>query len=764
MINRRKSVLTSAFFVISSLLICSSVASADILEWIGPNGTASPWETDANWYPFSGSSREPNNLDTARLYNELGLGFTDSDVTVSSTTATCQKLQMKWKITKLTILTGGKLTTTGSVEMYQGVSSQLDIQAEATMDACTKTNIDTAIFRLSSGSSATGTETVNVWGTLNIISLNPTNGTSDLQICNYPGSTGTGTMNIYSTGLVNVDTYTIGSSGTGRIYISEGGEMTIAGDATEQVNVDIATGKIAGVGVNVTASYNSGENKTHVTAGGSIPAPPEAPASITYPDSNDTGHYTVSWPSSSGAIAYQLERSNNGGASWSQVYSGASLSYAENVVDGSYRYRVRAGNGGGFGAWRTGTSDCVVALSTPPLPPESITYPASSNSGEYTVSWASGSGAASYQLERSSNSGGSWGQIYSGANLSYSEDVNNGSYRYRVKASNAAGSSDWTTGTFDCVVFIPQVSMYFSAGTAAGWNFYDIATNISGGDTVDLGDLSVLAQHWLDNSCGDPNQWCSGADIDAGGDVDFVDYALLAKDWGAEAAQNVLMQTIYGTAQDSSGTITANAYRVLQYLKGLAMAFKVPADTALDRGIFKCFGATSGTWKPGQILYVHIYNVTGMNYLSYSSHPTITRAAPGGVGNQPIFDYTLVSPDPVPYHNEPDIPTRQYADLIINFGPLSVTAGEYFITFDREDLPSPNSSSWGCFVRSGEVGGEFANMGKYPDGTPLPKAATVTTSSTTGNTYYYQLYDSEIETYDAFSYLFAFQITTTDGQ
>ena len=104
-------------------------------------GRLQPWETGANWYDLgNGGHRVPTNTDIARVYNALGLGFTNSNVTVSSTTAICQKLQMRYLTTKLTVLTGGKLTTTGSVEMYQGDSSQLDIQAGATMDACTRAN------------------------------------------------------------------------------------------------------------------------------------------------------------------------------------------------------------------------------------------------------------------------------------------------------------------------------------------------------------------------------------------------------------------------------------------------------------------------------------------------------------------------------------------------------------------------------------------------------------------------------------------------
>ena len=346
---------------------CGGGGGGAILEWIGPNGTASPWETVANWIDLdTGAHRVPTNADTARLYNALeGYNFTDSNVTVSSTTAICLKLQMRYLITKLTILTGGKLTTTGSVEMYLGTSGQLDIQSGATLDACTKANTTTATFKLANDAATTCPDTVNVWGTLNVVSLTPANGTSDLQICNVSGGTGTGTINIYSTGVVNTDAYTIGSYGTGRIYVSAGGTMNIAGNVTTQVNADISAGKIAGAGgATVSCTYNAGDGKTHITATGGGGSPPPVPASITYPASSGTGQYTVSWASSTGATSYQLQRSSNGGGSWSgDIYSGANTSYAENVGNGSYRYRVKATNTYGSSAYRTGTTDCVVFIS-----------------------------------------------------------------------------------------------------------------------------------------------------------------------------------------------------------------------------------------------------------------------------------------------------------------------------------------------------------------------------------------------------------------
>jgi photosystem II stability/assembly factor-like uncharacterized protein len=161
----------------------------------------------------------------------------------------------------------------------------------------------------------------------------------------------------------------------------------------------------------------------------------------------------VSWASSTGATFYRLQRSNDAGSTWAQIYLGANLTYSENVSNGSYRYRVRASNTAGTSSWRTGTTNCVVLL-LPPRAPASISYPTSNNTGHYTISWPASTRATSYRLQRSNDGGSTWTQIYLGANLTYSENVANGSYRYRVRASNTVGTSSWRTGTSDCRVYI----------------------------------------------------------------------------------------------------------------------------------------------------------------------------------------------------------------------------------------------------------------------------------------------------------------------
>ncbi len=212
--------------------------------------------------------------------------------------------------------------------------------------------------------------------------------------------------------------------------------------------------KVVTTGYSLTGQLTSG-NKGGIdfVTDSAIPAAPAAPATLTYPASSGTGRYTVTWDAPAGATAYELIRSLDGGASWRQVYLGSGTSYSESVVNGSYRYWVRAINGGGSSDWTTGAASCVVNT-TPPGTPSSITYPASSSTGRYTISWGSGSGATSYQLKRSRNNSTTWTVIYTGTARSYSENVTtNGSYKYSVKAINAAGSSAWRTKTTGCLVY-----------------------------------------------------------------------------------------------------------------------------------------------------------------------------------------------------------------------------------------------------------------------------------------------------------------------
>jgi hypothetical protein len=248
----------------------------------------------------------------------------------------------------------------------------------------------------------------------------------------YSGGTYTATSNsngIYAFAKVLANTtYTVTASAAGKTF---NGSQTVTTGRSQ--DAQISTGNKGGIDFSVV-----------------IPAP-AAPASITYPASSMTGKYTVSWAACTGATSYVLTRSSNSGASWQQVYTGATVSYSEIIGNGNYRYAVQAVNSGGASKLKTGTVDCSVCT-TPPAIPSTVSYPATSKTGKYTVTWPASAKATSYVLRRSKNGGLTWTDTYSGAVNSYSENIGSGTYRYSVKAVNPVGCSSWRTGTSSCIV------------------------------------------------------------------------------------------------------------------------------------------------------------------------------------------------------------------------------------------------------------------------------------------------------------------------
>jgi len=396
------------------------------------------------------------------------------------------------------------------------------------------------------------------------------------------------TLGIYTGSAVNALT-TIG-----------GNDDVVSGTTWSSLSVSVTGGTTYHIAVD---GYNgaSGAITVNHTFTGSV-APPAAPTGLTYPATSSTGSYNVTWTASSGATSYTVQRSNNGGTSYSTVGTPTGTSYAESLsVNGSYRYRVSATNSGGTSAYTTGSTDCVVTLpaannnnfanatqmagasgsatansstytketgepnhagnaggksawwywtapangsatittagsnydttlhiytgtavnaltsvvfnddtggqtssvtftaasgvtyrvavdgwngasgnitlnwnqstTAPPAAPASISYPSTSSTGSFAVTWSSSSGATSYTVERTANNGTTWTQVYNSTGTTYNESIGNGTYRYRARANNAGGSSGWTTGSGSVVVTVSQPAgnnTFASAGTLTG--------------------------------------------------------------------------------------------------------------------------------------------------------------------------------------------------------------------------------------------------------------------------------------------------------
>src|SRR5690606_11151860 len=91
-----------------------------------------------------------------------------------------------------------------------------------------------------------------------------------------------------------------------------------------------------------------------------------------------------------------------------------------------------------------------------PGQPSTISVPASSSTGSYTISWSATAGATGYELYEATNSSFT-GEVlaYSGGATSNAfSGKGNGTYYYRVKACNAAGCSAPRAGGNGIVVAI----------------------------------------------------------------------------------------------------------------------------------------------------------------------------------------------------------------------------------------------------------------------------------------------------------------------
>ena len=174
---------------------------------------------------------------------------------------------------------------------------------------------------------------------------------------------------------------------------------------------------------------------------------PSTPASISVPSSINGGtSITVSWAASTDAEGnlegYIVERSTNGGSSWSQIYQGSATSTSNSVPFGteSVTYRVKAYDSAGLeSGWKT-SSTVMVTNNTAPGAPGSLTVPAIVKGGStLAISWTAASDSegnlSGYELERQVDNG-SWTQIYKGPALAYTDTITAGwnTVAYRVRS------------------------------------------------------------------------------------------------------------------------------------------------------------------------------------------------------------------------------------------------------------------------------------------------------------------------------------------
>jgi len=244
----------------------------------------------------------------------------------------------------------------------------------------------------------------------------------------------------------------------------------------------------------------------------SVNTAPGTPASITYPSSINGGtDITVSWGASTDAegnlAGYIVERSTNGGSSWTQIYQGSARSTTNNVAFGtaSVMFRVKGYDTEGLNSgWKTG-SNITVVNNRAPSAPGSITVPAAVRGGAtLPISWTratdSDDNLSGYELERSVN-GGTWAQVYKGSALTFTDTITAGwntvAYRVRaydtLNATSAYVTSD--TRTVDNNAY-PVIASDTASGTDLGTKNagFMLAYTVTDAD----GD-TVTVKEYLDN-------------------------------------------------------------------------------------------------------------------------------------------------------------------------------------------------------------------------------------------------------------------------
>ena len=193
---------------------------------------------------------------------------------------------------------------------------------------------------------------------------------------------------------------------------------------------------------------------------------PSTPWNISVPSSIMGGtNISISWAKSSddesNLSGYKVERSTNGGWSWSQIYQGTATSTTNNVAFGttSVMYRVKAYDTDGLeSGWRTSSQVTVVNNNAPSAPP-SIAVPKDVKGGStLVISWTAASDSdgnlSGYILERSTDGGSAYTQVYKGNALTYTDTITNGwsTVMYRVKAYDTEGlESGYTTSAIRTV-------------------------------------------------------------------------------------------------------------------------------------------------------------------------------------------------------------------------------------------------------------------------------------------------------------------------
>jgi fibronectin type 3 domain-containing protein len=194
----------------------------------------------------------------------------------------------------------------------------------------------------------------------------------------------------------------------------------------------------------VSAVNPAGESADSPEVSATPTAPQEAPSvPANLQATAGNAQVSLSWSASTGATSYNVKRSTASGGPYAQVAAPTTDSFTDTgLTNGStYYYVVSAANASGQSANSSPASATPTAPPTPPAIPTNLQ--ATAGNAQVSLAWSASTGATSYNVKRSTTSGGPYAQAGSSATNSYTDTglTNGTSYDYVVSAVNASGQS-----------------------------------------------------------------------------------------------------------------------------------------------------------------------------------------------------------------------------------------------------------------------------------------------------------------------------------
>ena len=224
---------------------------------------------------------------------------------------------------------------------------------------------------------------------------------------------------------------------------------------------------------------------------------PTAPTGLTCPNPITTPTVTVSWNAATSNVPdYPVDHyslSYNTDPNWSGMPTPA----ASNIKGTSFEFDIPPGATQiKFWVYSYDTngqpSGNVQSEWIPVYLAPTLTVPQMVMQGQSaTISWSAISGADSYTLQRKSNTDTDWTQVYSGANLSYSEMVGTWtSVQYRVQAVFSGTPGGWATS--DPIQIVSASALVISGQDGdLGTLTSDVPYSISSDQTSPIIDVTV---------------------------------------------------------------------------------------------------------------------------------------------------------------------------------------------------------------------------------------------------------------------------------